>query len=232
MDIPGQGKDRINAAIAFGGPNLAMKTVSNLTGLDIQYYAYTDFQGFIALIDALGGIDIDVEKDMKYKDAADDHVYDIDLKKGMQHLDGKTALQYVRFRHDALSDFSRTERQRKFLSAVAHKMQSAGSLIKLPVILGKIEPYVETNMSMSDMLKLGSLGYEVQANGIMGKQLPPQSLLVERTIGGASVITVNSTKLKAYIKDVLSGADPEQPKGSGAEETRSSGARTTDLKKK
>lgn len=232
VEIPGHGKDRINTAITTGGPNLAMKTVSNLMGIPIQYYAYTDFQGFIALVDAIGGIDLDVEKDMKYTDAADDHMYDINLKKGYQHLDGKTALQYVRFRHDALSDFTRTERQRKFLTAVADKMQSTTSLIKLPMILNKIDPYIQTNMSVTDMLKLGSLAFDVKAKGIEGKQVPPPSLLEEKQIGGASVITVDKLDLKEYVEDLFMGIDPEA-KDNDKSDSKSgtvSGTKTTSVK--
>src|SRR5690606_33720966 len=97
--IPGHGMDRINTALVYGGPQLAMQTTSELLGLPIQYFVFTDFQGFMELVDALGGIELDVEKDMKYHDSVEPE-FDIDLKKGLQHLDGKTALQYVRFRHD------------------------------------------------------------------------------------------------------------------------------------
>ncbi|MFC0215952.1 LCP family protein [Paenibacillus chartarius] len=208
VKIPGEGEDRINTAISYGGPNLAMKTVGDLLGIPIQYYVYTDFDGFIALVDSIGGIDLEVEKDMKYIDSYDDRKYDINLKKGFQHLDGKTALQYVRFRHDATSDFTRTERQRKFLQAVAVKLQSTSSLIKLPVILNSIDPYIETNLSIGDMVKLGGLGFELKANGVASKQLPPTELLQEKTVRGAEVITANKEKLQSYVKDVLAGKDP------------------------
>ncbi|MBJ8193171.1 LCP family protein, partial [Bacillus cereus] len=89
-----------------------------------------------------------------YTSKADKHQFDIDLKKGMQHMDGKTALQYVRFRHDATSDFTRTERQRKFITELGGKIQSTSSLIKLPSILNSISPYIETNLSTTEMLQL------------------------------------------------------------------------------
>lgn len=208
VKIPDHGEDRINVAYALGGANLAMKTVSDLLGIPIQYYVYTDFKGFVALVDAIGGIEIDVEKDMKYKDAYDGPEYDIDLKKGLQTLDGKKALQYVRFRHDALSDFSRTERQRKFLQAVAAKMQSTGSLIRLPKILNSIDPYIETNLSTMDMLKLGTLGYEAKTEGMVSQQVPPQELLVEKRVGGAEVLGVDQNRLKIYVKALFEGKDP------------------------
>ncbi|MBP1992290.1 LCP family protein [Paenibacillus eucommiae] len=203
VKIPGSGQDRINAAIAIGGPNLAMKTVSDLLGIPVQYYVYTDFEGFIALIDAINGIELDVEKNMKYSDSADGHVYDIDLKKGVQHLTGKTALQYVRFRHDALSDYSRTERQRKFLTAVAEKMQTTSSILKLPKILNAIDPYIKTNLSVTDMLKLVQLGFEAKADGIVTAQIPPPNLLQEKNVGGASVIGVNVDRLQLFIQDTF-----------------------------
>jgi polyisoprenyl-teichoic acid--peptidoglycan teichoic acid transferase len=201
LKIPGHGEGRINAALALGGPRLAMKTVSNLLGVPVQYYVYTDFKGFIGVIDAVGGVSIDVEKDMNYTDGEDDHIYDIHLKKGYQHMDGQTALQYVRFRHDAMSDFARADRQRKFLTAISAEMQTASALIKLPQILHTINPYIETNISVSDMLKLGRLGYEAKASGFTGQQIPPENLLVEKTIGGAAVITTDPDKLKQYIQN-------------------------------
>ncbi|MDG0792512.1 LCP family protein [Cohnella ginsengisoli] len=217
VKIPGHGSDRLNAALSIGGPNLSMKTISELTGLDIQYYVYADFQGFIKLVDAIGGVDFYVEKDMKYTSAADKHLYDIDLKQGQQHLDGDHALQYVRFRHDKLSDFTRTERQRAFLGAVADKLQSGWNLIKLPTILNKVVPYIETNMSVNDMWKLASLGYKSHQAG--SAQLPPMDNLVEQNIGGSTIGIRDEDKLREYIQEVLasdSSAASPSPSGSAS----------------
>ncbi|WP_138493388.1 LCP family protein [Paenibacillus pinistramenti] len=201
VDIPDHGKDRINTAITHG-PDIAMKTVSDLLGIPIQYYVYTDFQGFIALVDAVGGIDFNVEKDMHYTSAADDHQYDIDLKAGMQHLDGTTALEYVRFRHDAMSDFARTQRQRNFLAAVADKLKNTTSIMNLPTILDKVNPYVDTNLSVTDMWKLASVGYKTQMTS--SEQIPPMDLLEEEKVGGASVLGVkDEDELKQYVQDAL-----------------------------
>jgi LCP family protein required for cell wall assembly len=202
VDIPGFKANRVNAAITLGGPELAMKTIGNLMGLNIQYYVYVDFQGFIKLVDTIGGVDFYVEKDMKYTDAADGHVYDINLKKGQQHLDGDKALQYVRFRHDRLSDFTRTERQRDFLKAIASKLQSGWNLVRLPDILGEVTPYMETNMSAGDMLKLASLGYQSHQAG--SAQIPPMELVTEEKVDGAAVLGVrNLDALKGYVQATL-----------------------------
>nr|WP_308862378.1 LCP family protein [Paenibacillus radicis (ex Xue et al. 2023)] len=226
VKIPGSGEDRINAALALGGPNLAMKTVGDFLGIPVQYYVYTDFKGFMALVDAIDGIDIDVEKNMKYSDSEDGHEYDINLKKGMQHLDGKMALQYVRFRHDALSDFARTERQRNFMQAVAQKMQSTSSIIKLPKILSSIDPYIETNLTTTDMLKLGSLGYEAKTEGMVSQQIPPSELLIEKRVGSAEVISVNRDKLQTYIQALFNGSAPSAAAAGAKESMKSSGPAT------
>ncbi|MEI7027018.1 LCP family protein [Paenibacillus sp. y28] len=234
VSIPGKGQDRINTALAYGGPKLAMQTISDFIGEPIQYYVYTDFKGFIALIDAIGGVDFEVEKDMKYYDSEEPE-YAINLKKGYQHLDGKQALQYVRFRHDALSDFNRTGRQRDFLQAVATKLQSSTSLVKLPSILSSIDPYIETNLSISQMLKLGTLAYDVKTEGMVSVQLPPMELVESKTISGASVLTTDKTKMHQYIDRKLAGetllADEPDTKKSGsagtAGTTGSSGNKST-----
>lgn len=228
VSIPGHGKERINAALAYGGPNLAVETVSEFTGLQIQYYVYTDFQGFMSLVDSIGGIDIDVEKDMNYEDAWDKHEFDIHLKKGFQHLDGKTALQYVRFRHDATSDFTRTERQRKFLTAVAQKMQSTTNILKLPKIISAMDPYIDTNLSVNDMLRLGTLGYKVMAGTVASQQLPPSNLVQELNVGGAQVVGTDQAAVQSFIQEFLeeqqaspSPSDSASPGASGAMPTPS-----------
>ena len=172
--------------------------------LDIQYYIYTDFQGFIKLIDALGGVEFEVEKDMYYTSKADGPEYDINLKKGLQVLDGESALQYVRFRYDALSDYSRTKRQRELLTAVAEEMKSAWSILQLPHLINQISPYVDTNLTVDDMIKLGALGLGAKIEPNL--QLPPPELLQETNVGGDEVLTVRSTEeLQAYIRDTLEG---------------------------
>jgi LCP family protein required for cell wall assembly len=202
VPIEGYRTQKINAALAVGGPKLAMKTIGSTVGLDIQYYIYTDFEGFKSLIDAIGGIEFYVEKDMKWTDNWDKNRYDINLKEGQQHLDGDKALQYVRFRHDALSDYTRTERQRNLLSAVANKMKSGWNVLRMKKIMESVAPYVKTNMTTSDMLKLGVLGTQSHLAGTA--QLPPSTLLREGSIDGLSVIEIRDpAALHDYVQEQL-----------------------------
>ncbi|NBD27595.1 LCP family protein [Paenibacillus glycinis] len=203
VDIEGHGSDRINTAFALGGPELAMQTIGDITGLDIQYYVYTDFEGFKSVIDAIGGIqNFDVEKDMNYVDNADGNRYDIHLKKGIQDLDGTKALQYARFRHDAMSDFTRTERQRKLLGAVADKMKNGWNLLKMKKIVDSVDGYIKTNIGVDDMIKLGQLGVSSHIAG--QAQVPPMELIGGEKVGGASVLAItDEDKLLAFVQDEL-----------------------------
>ena len=203
VEIPGFFNSRANTALQLGGPELAMRTIGELLGLPIQYYISTDFEGFIALVDAIGGVTIDVEKNMQYTDNADKNLYDIDLKKGVQLLDGKQSLQYVRFRYDAMSDFTRTERHRKFLNALATELKTGDTLVRLPSILRAIEPYIKTNLSLLDMSKLAALTYDFNLSDIPGMQVPPSELIVGRKVNGASVLSVDPQRLKPIVSDFL-----------------------------
>lgn len=203
VNIPGYGEDRISRAITMGGSSLAMKSAEELTGIPIQYYLYMDMQSFIRLIDSIGGIDLEVEKNMNYVDSNEDSMYEIHLKKGYQHLDGIQALQYVRFRHDAMSDFARTERQRKFLKAVVIELLTRTKVTELPKLILFFEPYIETNISDDDMIKLGKLGFEIDRESIDSIQLPPMELIQEKSVNGNAVLYVEPEQLKSYVKGVL-----------------------------
>lgn len=210
VNIPGYGEDRISRAITMGGSSLAMKSAEELTGIPIQYYLYMDMQSFIRLIDSIGGIDLEVEKNMNYVDSNEDSMYEIHLKKGYQHLDGIQALQYVRFRHDAMSDFARTERQRKFLKAVVIELLTRTKVTEFPKLILFFEPYIETNISDDDMIKLGKLGFEIDREGIDSIQLPPMELIQEKSVNGNAVLYVEPEQLKSYVKGVLNDGSRTQ----------------------
>ncbi|WP_407649394.1 LCP family protein [Brevibacillus composti] len=221
VKIPGHGSSRINSAIVEGGPELAMQTVSQLTGLSVDRYVITDFEGFKHLIDAVGGVEIDVEKDMRYRDPTDKGAYDIHLKKGYQRLDGTKALQYVRFRHDATSDYTRTERQRKLMSALASQMKSGTTLLQLPSILKQVTPYVQTNISSMDMIKLAGLGLSLDTSSPGQYQLPPMGAFRESHRAG-SVLIPDVQKVQQFVeKALLPPEKTEQPPAASSPEKKS-----------
>ncbi|MDI3327884.1 MAG: LCP family protein [Alicyclobacillaceae bacterium] len=213
--IPGHGYDKINAAFALGGPSLAVRTVEDFLRIPVHYYVVTDFVGFEKLVDIVGGVDLNVEKEMDY---VDDGVYDIHLRPGMQHLDGKHALMYVRFRHDAQSDFARTQRQRQFLLALAQKMKSAGTLAKLPVILREMEPYVQTNMNLNDMIQLAGLMRGVDTSQVQTAQIPRNEDLLSREVDGQSVLIPHVSACRQYVHRMMGLPDAETMLASAAED--------------
>ena len=112
--IPKNGYDKINAAYAYGGEKLTQRTVEDFLGIRMDHYVIINTHAFQKIIDAIGGIDIDVEKRMYYEDPWDDDGgLVIDLRPGRQHMDGKTAVTYVRYR-DEEGDIGRVKRQQKF----------------------------------------------------------------------------------------------------------------------
>jgi LCP family protein required for cell wall assembly len=124
VTIPGHGKNKINAAFAFGGPKLLIRTIENTTGLRIDDYVEIGFGGFVDVIDSVGGINMCLPKAMKDKDAH------INLPAGCQKLNGTNALGYVRARKsDPMGDLGRVERQREMVGAVAKKAVSPATIL-------------------------------------------------------------------------------------------------------
>lgn len=123
LAIPGHGKNKLNAAFAFGGPSLLVQTVEQATNVHIDHFAQIGFAGFAGVVDAIGGVDMCVDKAMKDPKAG------IDLQPGCQTLDGPKALGYVRTRATARADLDRVVHQRQFLGALAKKATSPGVLL-------------------------------------------------------------------------------------------------------
>lgn len=123
VNIPGQGKNKINAAFTIGGPQLLTQTVEQTTGLRIDHYAEIGFGGFAGMVDAVGSVEICVDEPI-----ADD-VISLYLDAGCQKMDGPTALSYVRTRATPLGDLDRVERQRKFFAALMNKATSPATMI-------------------------------------------------------------------------------------------------------
>lgn len=150
--VPGRGWDKINHAFAYGGHKLTQQTVEEFLGIQINNYVVVDFSGFKDLVNAIGGIDINVEKDMYYEDPYDNLV--IDLQQGRQHLDGEKAIQYVRYR-DEEGDIGRIKRQQHFMMAIYEKMTSNQILTKVPSLVKELTKMIKTDMPLTDMAKVG-----------------------------------------------------------------------------
>ncbi len=156
VNIEGHGYDKLNHAYAYGQEELAIKTINQTFGLDITDYAKVNFNNLKDIIDTLGGIDITVE------DSELGDLNGVISTSGRQHVNGTQALAYSRIRKNSGGDDSRTERQRMLLTEIFNKVSTVG-ILKLPSMVNDILPHVQTSLSTSEVL---SLGTKVLTSGI------------------------------------------------------------------
>ena len=196
ITLPGHVKGKINAAARVGkGIKTTTILIEGLTGQSIDGYVITNFNGFKSIIDTLGGITLNVEKNMYYVtgDAADGV---INLKKGTQRLYGAQALQYARFRQDALADISRTARQQAVIKAIGKEFLQVKTVPKLPWLLPQIAKSVETDLSITQLWAMTNFLLRNE-NPEIASQTLPGNFLVENDI---SYWKVNSEKSRAVVK--------------------------------
>ncbi|MGB9791616.1 MAG: LCP family protein [Thermacetogeniaceae bacterium] len=198
VEIPGYGKNKINSACRYGGPELTARVVSELIGIPVKKYALIRWSGFIKIVDTLGGVDLYVPRDMHY-DPQDGPDYKIDLHKGYQHLNGKEALAFVRFRMEALGDIDRTKQQLQFMKALAEKIKQPKTLVKLPVLIPEIYKNVETNVTLGEALALAKAGYNLGRLAVVTQTLPGYFL----TLNGASYWGVDPEQARQVAFDLF-----------------------------
>ena len=172
LAIDGHGYDKANHAYAFGGHALSMSTVEKLLGVPMDHYIIVNTSAFERIIDAIGGVDINVEKRMHYEDPWDDNGgLVIDLYPGEQHMDGKKAIQYVRYR-DGEGDIGRIGRQQKFMKAVLAKVISPEILPRLPKLVEEVSSAVKTDMSLTEMLDFAQRLKGIHDAGLSADMVP------------------------------------------------------------
>lgn len=166
----GKGVQKINAAHALGGIELTKDTIEETFGIKINNYVVFNTEGVREIVDAIGGLPVYVEKDMKYHDyTAGLH---IDLKKGTHMLDGKTAEGFLRFRKDALGDIGRTARQQWFLRALADRLKDPEVIPKIPAALKVVDKYVKSDLSLYQMSQYAAFATSLDMSKIETATLP------------------------------------------------------------
>ncbi len=171
VEVPGyNNKYKLNSSYVLGGIELFQQVVENLIGVPINCYVQIDFQGFQALVDTLEGIEMDVPVHMYYVDEAGG-LY-IDIPAGRQILDGKNALNFVRYREPIMADIGRIARQQQFIKAVIDKILNVKVLTKIPSLLGDVRNYFDTNLSFKDIARLAKMAGEFQRDKIEMATLP------------------------------------------------------------
>lgn len=198
--IPGHGETKINASHAYGGPALTIRTVEQLVGVKIDAYVKLGPESFAKFIDAIGGIDVDVEKDMKYTDSWAG--YTIDLKKGSQHLNGEQATGYIRFRHDELGDIGRVERQRKVLLALLKKLKDPSTILASPQLLQAFVQHTQTNLTSYELMALGIFALRTRDHPMEMQTLPGTF--------APNYWEPDAPRVRAMVADIFYGVTPRE----------------------
>ncbi|MFI0904591.1 LCP family protein [Streptomyces sioyaensis] len=180
-------KNKLNAAFAVGGPKMLVRTIERNTGVTIHHYVEVGFAGFVNLVDAVGGVPICLDRDLKDKKSG------ANFTKGCHTLDGKAALAFVRQRHqEAQGDLGRSKNQRKFLSALAHRAGKPGTVLNPFSLYGALNAGLDTLIVDRDtgLLDLARMFRAVQGvTGGHGKQINvPVASLGFRTRKGSAVL--------------------------------------------
>ncbi len=176
VEIPGVGEGKINAAFATGGPELTVETLEDLTSLPIDNYVVVNFGGVKDIVDAMGGITLEVDQPIRVGIEG----RSVSIPAGTRELDGLEALAYVRYRGGPTADIGRIGRQQKFLRQLAREATSPANLPRLPATARAVWSNIDTNMNP---LEAGRFAIRTRISGIEETELYPGT---PQYIGGIS----------------------------------------------
>ncbi len=199
VEIPGHGMSKINHAFAWGGVELAQVTVEKFLGIDIDYHAHIGFDAFVETVNELGGVDIDVPDLSGHGEGMVKHTYydPINLKPGHQHLNGRQALQFVRYREDG--DVERTRRQQQFMQAIADQKFSVWNIRRLIGAGGKLLNKLESNVDWWTAFDFMRVLRKIPASKIETAIVPIRN---DATINGVSYCIVAESGLRDLVHDI------------------------------
>lgn len=164
------GIQKVNSAHALGGIELTKRTIEETLGIKIDNYIMVNDLAVSSMVDSLGGVPIYVEKEMHYNDNAGN--LHINLHKGLNILDGRNAVGYLRYRKDGLGDIGRTQRQQWFLNGLLEKLQTPQVITKIPDLINTLSTYVKTDMSLYEISQYASLARSIDMDKIEFATLP------------------------------------------------------------
>lgn len=213
VDIPGHGGNRLNAAYSYGGPELLMKTVEENFDIPVNRYVSVNFEAFAGLVDAVGGVELELTAEeieyvngylVEYNMLTDrpqgtDNMDPADA--GLVHLNGAQALAYTRNRYLG-TDFGRTERQRKVLTAMFEKLPSA-LLTNGGNLLDELLPNLTTNLTQKECLQLSLMAGKVLTYDLVSDNIPQSGTYKNASIRGMSVLEVDFEANIQYLKEKL-----------------------------
>ena len=214
VQIPGYSDNRINAAYAFGGMETLDATIKENFDIDIDGNIEVDFSGFKAVIDSIGGIDMDI--DANEIEVMNDYVRDINRQTGeptessivtdagMQHLNGTQALAYSRIRYVGNGDFGRTERQRKVLMAAFEEVKSL-SITEMLSLADTVFPLLTTDMSSTDLIGLATDVLTLGVDTVDNHNIPEEASYTSANIRGMAVLVPDLDECRRVLRGIIYG---------------------------
>lgn len=193
-------EDKLNHAHAYGGSNLTMKTVRDFTGLDVDYYVKVDYRAVKGIVQAIGGVEIDVPLNMKYNDPTADPPLNINIKKGLQTLDGDDAHDFLRFRSGYKEgDLGRIKAQQYFMKELMKQTLRPKNIMKLPKLIETYYDYVETNIPMNVILKGGLAANKMDVENLNTNTISGEN----KRIGGLDYLIYNRVETTVIIQEMF-----------------------------
>lgn len=193
VPIPAHGLDKINHAMQFSGIALLRQTVENLLNVPLHYYLYTNFTGFAQMIDALGGIELEVEREIIGQDGKPL------VAAGPQHLNGSQALTYARFRSDVEGDFGRMRRQQQVMKAIMGRLRQRESLLRLPLLTEQLARHLRTDMSPPTLINFARTAATLDFSRLPTIQLRGRVATIE----GISYVLLDEDELQETVRRYL-----------------------------
>lgn len=219
VQIPGRGYNKINTANAIGGVTMAEQVVANTLGIPIHYYVQTNFTGLKQLVDAVGGVDVNVKErlyDSEYP--CEDNEYlpcGLDIKPGLQHMDGTKALQYARCRKGTCgNDFGRAKRQQEILNLVREKVvkwEVIANPAKLTPVVTAVRTGIETDMGAPQLLEFAHYWQEAQKSQPIGLVLSTSTGGYLTSASGSSDLVPlggDFSAIQARVQDIFEVIEP------------------------
>lgn len=203
-------KGKLNAACVYGGPELTMRTINENFGLNLKYYALVNLSCMADIIDLLGGLYLDVTE--AERKALNKGLFDLSSMSGMEQLEesgeqvllnGNQAVAFARIRQID-SDYKRTERQRTVLTTIAKRLQEENPVTIVGIITKMLE-YAETNMSMTQLMTLASVGMQMDMDNIEQFRIPADNTFKSGTFDGVWCIKPDFSKNKQLLHEFIYG---------------------------
>ncbi len=183
-------EEKINHAHAYGGPELSVKAVKDLLGIELEYYVKVDYQIVKEFVDLIGGVEVDVPMDIK----------GTNIKKGVQVLNGEQALQFLRFRKGYQDqDLGRIRAQQQFIKAAAKQTLKVSNVGKIPQMIKSYYNNVETNIPLDLILKFAASAKDYDLDGMKMATLPGKPAY----INGISYFICDEEQAEILVKELF-----------------------------